>query len=123
VFFDVGGWDEGFVFGGEDMDLSVRVGPSHAVIHHPGVEILHHGRVSSRLHVRYSATNIPPGFVRYLRKTGTSAAAIFIYKLVLTLDAPLQMVEKLLQCTWRRLCGRRADARSSWLVARALGNF
>jgi hypothetical protein len=123
VYRSVGGWDENFVFGGEDMDLSVRVGLRHAVIYHPGVEILHHGRVSTRLHSRFSSTNIPCGFVRYLRKNGSSKIAIVLYKLVKTLDAPLQMVEKILQCLWRRMLGRGAEAHSSWLVAKSLGHF
>jgi GT2 family glycosyltransferase len=123
VYRSVGGWDESFVFGGEDMDLAVRVGLRYAVIYHPGVEVLHHGRVSTRLHSRFSSTNIPCGFVRYLRKAGSSEKAIILYKLVKTLDAPLQMAEKLVQSLWRRLQGRRAEARSSWLVARSLWHF
>lgn len=123
VFFNVGGWDEDFVFGGEDMDLSVRVGASHTLIYYPGVEILHHGRVSTRLHSRFSAASIPCGFVRYLRKTDTSTPAILLYKLALTLDAPVQLLEKCLQSLWRLLRGRSTDARRSWLVARSLGQF
>jgi N-acetylglucosaminyl-diphospho-decaprenol L-rhamnosyltransferase len=123
VFDKIGGWDEGFVFGGEDMDLSMRAGAVGPVLYYPGVEILHHGRVSTRLHSRYSATNIPVGFVRYLRKSGTSVAAILAYKVVMTFDAPVQIVEKCLQGAWRWLRRRYAEARRSWLVARSLGHF
>jgi len=123
VYDEVGGWDENFVFGGEDMDLSIRVGKNHPVLYYPGAEILHHGSVSTRLHTRFSSTNIPCGFVRYLRKAGTTEFAIFIYKLVLTLDAPIQIAVKTLQALFRRLRGHRADAQRSWLVARALAQF
>ena len=70
VFTTVGGWDEAFIFGGEDMDFSTRIGRCYEVVYHPEVEVLHHGRTSSRQHPSYAAVHIPAGFVRHLRKTG-----------------------------------------------------
>src|SRR5262249_51308802 len=51
VFFRCGGWDEGFTFGGEDLDLSARVNRHYPVVYLPTVEILHYGRVSTRQHI------------------------------------------------------------------------
>src|SRR5437763_843838 len=56
VYQQCGGWDEGFRFGVEDVELSDRVGREKALVHLPGVEIVHFGRVSSRRNVTYWAT-------------------------------------------------------------------
>jgi GT2 family glycosyltransferase len=123
VFFACGGWDEGFTFGGEDMDLSARVGRRHLVVYHPEVEILHYGRVSTRQHIGYASSNMAIGFLRFLRKSGYRWPALLTYKLVVTLDAPLQFVGKGLQYLWRRLRGRHQKAEKSWLALKGLGYF
>jgi GT2 family glycosyltransferase len=123
VFFTLGGWDEAFTFGGEDMDLSTRVGQHYAVVYLPQVEIIHHGRASTRQHPSYAALHIPTGFVRHLRKSGCSEAALLAYKVVVTLDAPINLAHRVLQYGWRRLRGRHAEARKSLLSVRILGYF
>jgi GT2 family glycosyltransferase len=123
VFFRAGRWDEEFVFGGEDLDLCARIGDRHPLIHLPEVEILHHGRVSTRKHLRFSSIAIPAGFVRYLRKTGTSSPALWLYKTVLTLDAPLQIGIKGLQYMWRRLRGRQEAAQRSLVAVHTHAHF
>ena len=63
------------------------------------------------------------GFMRYLRKCGCSRSALLLYKLVVTLDAPVQFLDKGCQYLWRRLRGRRAKAEKSLLALRGLGYF
>jgi GT2 family glycosyltransferase len=123
IFVDCGGWDETFTFGGEDLDLSARVGQTHQIVFHPGVEILHYGRVSTRQHIGYASSNMTIGFVRYLRKSGYAWPTLLVYKLAITLDAPLQLVGKGLQCLWRRLRGRPDKAEKSLLAFRGLAHF
>jgi GT2 family glycosyltransferase len=123
VFFTCGAWDEDFAFGGEDIELSARVSRHYQVVYLPGVEITHYGRVSTRQHIGFVSTNMAIGFVRYLRKSGCSRAGLVLYKLMVTLDAPLQMADKALQYLWRRLHGRREKADKSLLVLRGLGHF
>ncbi len=101
VYASCGGWDEGFRFGVEDVELSDRVGRDHPLVHLPGVEIVHFGRVSSRQNVTFAAPNLMIGYVRYFRKSGASRLGLFGYKLMFTLDAPLQLVGKSLQYLWR----------------------
>ena len=113
----------GLLFGGEDLDLCDRVGQRHAIVYHPGVEITHLGRASTRQAIGPATTQILVGFARYLRKAGYSRRDRLLYKLVMTIDAPLQAIEKTLQAGWRLLKGKRAQAEKSLLVARGLTHF
>jgi GT2 family glycosyltransferase len=122
-FFDCGAWDEDFTFGGEDLDLSLRVQRLGGLIYYPEVEITHYGRVSTRQHIGYVSENMAIGFVRYLRKCGYSRSAVFTYKLVVTLDAPVQWLCKGLQYLWRRLKGPRDKAKKSLLACHGAGHF
>jgi GT2 family glycosyltransferase len=111
IYQKCGGWDEGFRFGVEDVELSDRVGRENALVHLPGVEITHYGRVSSRQNMTFVAPNLMIGYVRYLRKSGVPTAKLLIYKFVITLDTPLQLIGKSVQYLWRRLTG--AETRKS----------
>ncbi|MCC6418839.1 MAG: glycosyltransferase family 2 protein [Gemmataceae bacterium] len=122
-FFACGGWDEEFNFGGEDLDLSTRVNRTARVVYLPEVEITHYGRVSTRQHIGYASAQMITGFARYLRKCGCSPLRLTLYKLIVTLDAPVQMTGKGLQYLWRRLRGRRQDAGKSLLACRGLAHF
>jgi GT2 family glycosyltransferase len=123
VFARCGGWDEDFTFGGEDLDLSLRVGRAHPVIYHPDVEITHYGRVSTRQHIGYASSNMAVGFARYLRKSGCSWWGLLAYKVLVSADAPLQLTIKGVQYLWRRVRGDRAKAEKSLLALRGLAYF
>ncbi len=123
LFFACGSWDEDFAFGGEDLELAVRIGERREVHFVPDVEIIHHGRVSSRLNVGFSTESVEIGYVRYLRKTGTSALALALYKLAVTLDAPIQLAGMIGQYVGRRLAGRTEKAAKSLLALRGLSHF
>jgi len=119
VYEQCGGWDEGFRFGVEDVELSDRVGRTRPLVHLPGVEVIHFGRVSSRQNVKFAAPNLLIGYVRYLRKSGASRLALAAYKVVFTLDAPVQLVGKAIQYLCRRLTGaEREKAEKSRLALR-----
>ena len=117
------GWDEEFTFGGEDLDLSARVGRRHPVVYLPRAEITHYGRVSTRQHIGYASSNMAAGFVRYLRKSGCSRKGMLAYKLLVTLDVPVQFVGKGIQYLCRRLRGRKSKADKSLLAMRGFGHF
>ncbi len=122
-FLACGGWDENFTFGGEDIDLCSRVGREHAVVFYPGAEVLHHGRVSSRLRAGYAHSNTLIGHTRFLRKSGCPRWALLAYKLAVTIDAPLQGLGYVARYAWRRLRGRRRGAARSLLALRGVGHF
>jgi GT2 family glycosyltransferase len=123
VFLACGGWDEGFTFGGEDIDLCTRIGRTRPVVYLPTVSIIHYGRMSTRRHLEYTSTHIALGTVRYLRKHGCSRFAVLLYKLAVTLDVPLIFADKGVQYVWRRVRGRRGHAEKTLLVLRGLGYF
>ncbi|MFL5341731.1 MAG: glycosyltransferase family 2 protein [Gemmataceae bacterium] len=123
VFFECGRWDEDFAFGGEDLELAARVGRRYPILFAPVVEITHHGRVSSRLNVGFSTESVAIGYVQYLRKVGTTRAGLWLYKVAVTMDAPLQLIAKLVQWGGRRLLGKPAKAAKSRLAAQGLAHF
>jgi hypothetical protein len=105
------------------LDLSVRVGQRYEIVFHPGVEIIHFGRVSTRQHIGFASSHMAIGFLRYLRKSGYSWPILTLYKLIVTLDAPFQVVGKGLQYLWRRLRGRHGKAEKSLLAMRGQLHF
>jgi N-acetylglucosaminyl-diphospho-decaprenol L-rhamnosyltransferase len=123
VFQECGGWNEEYVFGGEDMELCRRVGERRPLVYHPHVEIVHYGRVSTRLNAAYSMPNTAIGYVRSLRASGTGPAALLAYKIIVTLDAPVHLGAKLVQYLWRRLRGHTRSAEKSLLAAQGSWYF
>jgi N-acetylglucosaminyl-diphospho-decaprenol L-rhamnosyltransferase len=123
LFEKCGRWDEDFRFGVEDVEFSFRVGKTHALVFHPGVEVIHHGRLSSRQNVAFSAPNHLIGYVHYFRKTGHSRLSIVAYKLLVSIDAPFQMLGRAAQAGFRRLRGKRQKAWKSWLAVKGLWFF
>jgi len=123
VFEDSGRWDEHYRFGGEDLDLSTQVGRRKPLVYVSDVEILHHGRVSSRKNIGFSAPNVAIGYVHYFRKAGASSFSLLVYKILVTLDTPLQIGAKVAQAGWRAIRGRTTKAAKSWLAARGLWSF
>ncbi|HTU90966.1 MAG TPA: glycosyltransferase family 2 protein [Gemmataceae bacterium] len=123
VFRACGAWDEEYTFGGEDIDLCVRIGRRYRVIYHPGLEIVHFGRVSSRQHVGFSYAHTVIGVTRSLRKHGCSPAGLLFYKLALTLDVPLRWFGHAVRYASRRLRGQPNRAAKSRMVMRGLEHF
>lgn len=123
VFEGSGRWDERYRFGGEDLDLSTQVGRHHELVYFSNVEVLHYGRVASRANVGFSQPNVTIGYVHYFRKAGIGPVGLFLYKLLVTVDAPLQIVGKSAQAGYRLLSGRPDRAAKSWLSARGAWSF
>ena len=123
TFAAAGRWDEGFLFGAEDVDLCRRVGRLRPIVFLSEVEVTHFGRVSSRENVAFADAHLPAGHVRLLRNAGTAPIVLWFYKLVVTTDAPLACALKWIQYACRMLCGRPAKAVRSRLAARGAWAF
>jgi GT2 family glycosyltransferase len=123
VFAACGRWDERFGFGGEDIDLCLRVNRARPVVYLPTVELTHYGRVSSRDNVAFADMHLPSGHVLALRQAGATPAALWAYKFVVTCDAPLACAVKWCQYIVRRMGGRRTKAARSKLAARGMWYF
>jgi GT2 family glycosyltransferase len=123
VFEDSGRWDERYGFGVEDIDLSTQVGRRRPLVYVGDVEVVHYGRASSRANVSFVAPNVATGYVQYFRKAGVSPNALRFYKLLVTLDAPVQCMGKLVQGGMRLVRGQPGRAKRSWLAAKGLMHF
>jgi GT2 family glycosyltransferase len=123
VFDAVGGWDERYRFGVEDIDLSVQVGKTRAVVFAGDVEVVHHGRASSRSNVGFVAPSVVTGYVQFFRKAGAGRGPLLAYKLAVTLDAPVQFLCKVVEACARRAAGQRENAARSWAAARGVWAF
>jgi GT2 family glycosyltransferase len=116
VFLQCGPWDEDFPFGGEDLYFSACVRRYHRLVYLPEVEVIHHGGVSTRQRAGAAGVERAAGYVHYLRRCGYPRRALWVYKLAVTLDLPVQFVAKGLQYLARRLRGRTEAARASRLA-------
>jgi GT2 family glycosyltransferase len=123
VFDAIGGWDERYRFGVEDIDLSAQVNRTRAVVYIGDVEIIHHGRASSRTNVGYVTPSVMTGYVQYFRKAGAGRWSLFWYKLAVTLDAPVQLLAKAVEAGGRGIAGQRRDAVRSWASVRGVWAF
>lgn len=112
VFFDCGGWDEGYFFGVEDLDLSIRVAKTHNLMFCPQAEIIHLGRMSSRCNSGFTYTGVECGYARFLRKHVIGPLGSAGYKMLVTLNLPLTLGVNLVQEGWRRL--RHGPAQAGW---------
>ena len=126
-----GRWDEQYRFGGEDLDLSTQIKRRYHVVYNGDVTVVHYGRVSSKANSRYVTANVETGYVQYLRKAGHGWTGLTIYKLLVTLDTPVQLVLLCGQYGARILRRRTSDAAKSreslvglWhFLTRDLGRF
>jgi GT2 family glycosyltransferase len=116
VFEQCGPWDEDFTFGGEDLRFSDCIAQCYSLIFLPSVEITHHGGVSTRLHIGYAWSARAAGYAQYLRKSGYCRSALLLYKLLITLDVPLQVALLGMHYLVRRLRGQPARAKKSLLA-------
>jgi GT2 family glycosyltransferase len=123
AFETAGRWEERYRFGGEDLDLSTQVGKRQSVVFFGDVDVRHAGRVASRANVGYVAGNVAVGYATYLRRAGVGPVALTIYKLFVTVDAPVTIAAKLIQSVVRSARGRPVKAAKSRAAARGTWHF
>lgn len=123
AFDAVGGWDEKFVFGVEDVDLCARLGRLGEIYYLAEAEIEHLGRVSSRANRMFVYSAYECGYARYLRKHHGGQAAQLTYKLLVTLDLPVRVVLLGVAAGVNFLRRRHHKAKRYWQRVRAVCGF
>ncbi len=109
-FVSCGRWDEGFEFGLEDLDLSVRLGRHGKIYYLADVKISHWGGVSSKANREYVYRGYECGYARYLRKHHGAMAAL-VYKTLVTADMPVRLLLLAGECVACALLGKGGRAR------------
>ncbi|MDB5298122.1 MAG: wbbL 5 [Phycisphaerales bacterium] len=131
AFEQAGRWDEGYVFGVEDVDLCLRLARLGPIRYLPRAEITHFGRITSTANYGFAYAAYECGYGRYLRLHHRSRLAAPAYKLIVTLDTPVRLAFLTSQWCGYQLIGRRdaADrtrrrlAAAAAFYARGLGRF
>jgi GT2 family glycosyltransferase len=123
AFAKVGGWDERFEFGVEDVDFCQRLAEFGSIYYLSDVNIVHLGRVSSHLNRPWVFRSYQCGFAQYFRKHHRSRLAPVIYKVGITVDTPIRLLPLLIKAGISRMLGRQEDAKRSGERATALWFF
>jgi hypothetical protein len=123
AFAQIGGWDESFQFGVEDVDLCLRLAQLGAIHYLADAHVTHLGRVSSHLNRGWVLRSYQCGYVKYFRKHHPSRVAPLAYKVGITIDAPIRLLPLVIKSGLSRLTGRPEEARRSADRAAAIWSF
>jgi N-acetylglucosaminyl-diphospho-decaprenol L-rhamnosyltransferase len=110
-FEHIGGFDEGFAFGVEDVDLCRRLGEFGAIFYLPAAEIEHLGRISSRANRGWVYRNYECGWARYLAKHHGRGVSR-LYKTLVTLDMPIRVTSLGIQFALQSVTVREKSRRT-----------
>jgi N-acetylglucosaminyl-diphospho-decaprenol L-rhamnosyltransferase len=124
------GFDEGYEFGVEDVDLCARLANQAMIYYLPDASIEHIGRMSSRANRNMVNRGYLCGWARYLRKHHSHAASLF-YKAMVTLDMPVRIIVLGLQWAHQRVRNRTQRSQrtrerflaTTWFAATSLPRF
>jgi N-acetylglucosaminyl-diphospho-decaprenol L-rhamnosyltransferase len=123
AFEKSGRWDEGFRFGVEDVDLCMRLRAFGEIYYLADTQITHLGRVSSHLNRGWVLQGYLCGYVLYFRKHHRSKWAPLIYKLGITIDAPIRLLSFSVKSLMSGLTGQSESSGKSAAKARAVWFF
>ena len=121
-FQTVGGYDEGFEWGLEGLDLSVRLGQVGRLYYLAEAEVIHWGGVATKLDEAFTYRGRECAHVYYLRKHfGPWTARL--YKILTTLDMPLRVGMLVLGWLGRKLTGNPEKASHNYSRLAAAAQF
>jgi N-acetylglucosaminyl-diphospho-decaprenol L-rhamnosyltransferase len=116
------GFDEGYEFGVEDVDLCARLAAHGSIQYLKDAEIDHLGRVSSRANRGFVYRAYECGWARYLGKHHGRFRSV-IYKILVTLDMPVRLMVMCLQWAMQKLSGKTAKAERTAGILKAASEF
>jgi GT2 family glycosyltransferase len=121
-FMSIGGYDEGFEWGLEGLDLSVRLGQLGKLYYLAEAQVIHWGGVATKLDEPFTYRGRECGHAYYLRKhCGPWPARL--YKLLTTVDMPLRVSFLALRWLGQALVGNRQKAPHSYARFAAAAQF
>jgi GT2 family glycosyltransferase len=118
----IGGWDEAFEFGVDDIDLSLRLGQLGKMYYLADAQVIHWGGVAKELDEPYSYRCSECSYIHYLRKHHAPWKAQ-IYKLLIIADMPVRI--SILALTWliKKSFGTRERAARNYRKLAAATQF
>ena len=121
-FMSIGGWDEGFEFHMDDVDLSSRLSRFGKMYHLAEAQITHWGGLATKLDEAYAYRCREESFVYFIRKhCGVSAARV--YKVLISIDMPVRVFVLALTCLAKRLTGQHGRAARDYQKLAAASQF
>jgi N-acetylglucosaminyl-diphospho-decaprenol L-rhamnosyltransferase len=123
AFAQIGGWDESFQFGVEDVDFCLRLARLGSIHYLAEAQVTHLGRVSSHLNRGWVFRSYQCGYVKYFRKHHPSRLAPLAYKVGITVDAPIRLLPLVVKSGLSRLTGQREEASRNAQRAAAIWFF
>jgi hypothetical protein len=121
-FMSIGGYDEGFEFGLEANDLSVRLGQLGRLYYLSEVKVIHWGGVATRLDEAFAYRCREFSHAYYLKKHCSPWAAR-LYKLLVTFDMPLRVGILALRWLGQKLVGNTEKASRNYYRLAAATEF
>ena len=121
-FISIGGYDEGFEWGLEGLDLSVRLGRVGRSYYLAEARVIHWGGVATKLDEAFTYRGRECAHAHYLRKYCGSWAAR-LYKLLTTIDMPLRVTILALRWLGQKVIGAREKASRTYSRLAAAAQF
>ena len=122
TFEKIAGFDEGFSFGVEDVDLCRRLHEFGEICYVSEAQIDHLGRVTSRANRPFVYRSYECGWARYLAKHHGRGAAL-AYKFLVTIDMPPRLLILAIQSAIHFVSGKREKAQRSCDLFKAALSF
>ncbi len=122
TFEKITGFDEGFAFGVEDVDLCLRLHEFGEIHYLAEAQVDHLGRVTSRANRPFVYRSYECGWARYLAKHHGRSAAL-LYKFLVTIDMPPRLLILAIQSAIHSLTGKPEKAKRSADLFKAALSF
>jgi len=123
AFDTCNGWDEEFPFGFEDADICARLRAQGPIFYNGLARVTHLGGVSSKANSRFVYRGYQCGCVRYLRKYHRSRWAAPLYKLLVTIDLPVVILDNAISGIVLALIGKSNRASNKFKHTSAAAEF
>ena len=121
-FMSIGGYDETFEYGLDDVDLSLRLARIGRMYYLAEAQVIHWGGIATKLDEAFAYRCQERSYAYYLEKhCGRWRGRC--YKVLVTLDMPVRIGILILRWLWQKLQGNSAKATRNLLRLTAAAQF